>query len=255
VEESDRAATLRRLLGNPDYEEGRRIWYRLFGLACLMAEGRRVSELRSFWSTELEGEGRFWTATSQRSFEGGADPVFRRLCERGFVSAFANYERAYYWRRLFYDVRKMHRLVWESGFPAVILERAACVRSGQELIEFMRSGHLAGQPSWVGVVGQSIGAPLFFVIRELRRLGVIKNVAVDSVAFFPCRPVRRAAASIGWLDETKIDAWRIEDLLEIAETLHDQILAEPQLRSEFDIPLLHMGVACESLPPVRPLEP
>lgn len=250
--EGNRTRILRELLGNPDSDEGRKTWYRLFGLACLMAEGRRTSELRQFWTSELEGDGKFWLATSEPSFREGADKVFERLCARRFVHVLANYERAYYWRRLFYDVRKMHRLVWESGFPAMILERARTVSSGRELIEFIRSGHLPGQAPWIGVVGQSLGSPLFFVIRELRRLGVIQNGAVDSVAFFPCRPARRAAASIGWLEQKDVDVWAMEDLLRVSEELHEKARRVPVLSRDFDIPLLHMGVTCQSLPPEKP---
>lgn len=251
-DEDNRIRVLGEVLGNPDSDEGRRIWYRLFGLACLMAEGRRTSELRQFWTGELEGDGKFWLVTSQPSFREGADKVFERVCERRFPHVLANYERAYYWRRLFYDVRKMHRLVWESGFPAMILERARTVSSGRELIEFIRSGHLPGQAPWVGVVGQSLGSPLFFIIRELRRLGVIENRAVDSVAFFPCRPVRRAAASIGWLEQRDVDVSAMKDLLRVSEALHEKAQRVPVLSRDFDIPLLHMGVTCQPLPPGKP---
>jgi hypothetical protein len=252
IEQLGRIEILRRRLSTPDSDEGRRIWYRLFGLACLMSEVRRTTELRDFWTRELEGEGRFWSATSQPLFREGADKVFDRLCDRRFAHVLASYERAYYWRRLFYDVRKMHRLVWESGFPAVILERARTVQTGRELIEFIRSGHLPGQAPWVGVVGQSIGSPLFFIIRELRRLGVIQNPAVDSAAFFPCRPVRRAAASIGWLEDRDIDVWEMEDLLRVSEALHEKVRPVPELCRDYDIPLLHMGVTCQPLPPPKP---
>jgi len=247
-----RREKLRALLGDPDSETGRQIWYRLFGLACLMSEGRRTSELRDFWHTELEDDGRFWTATSRPVFRDGADKVFDRLCERRFAHVHATYERAYFWRRLFYDVRKMHRLVWECGFPAMILGRAETAQSGRELIEFIRSGHLPGQAPWVGVVGQSIGSPLFSVIRALRRLDVIENSAVDSVAFFPCRPVRRAAVGIGWLNEGDLEAWELGDLTRISETLHERAIRVPELSRDYDIPLLHMGVTCWPLPPPLP---
>lgn len=249
---ADRVGVLRGRLRDPDSPDGKVTWYRLFGLACLMAVGRTTSELRGFWSSQLEGEGKFWRSTSQQRFPEAAEQVFDRLCDRRFTHVHASSEWAYYWRRLFYDVRKMHRLVWEYGFPAMILEQAEKAQSGQQLIEFIRSGHLPGQAQWVGVVGQSIGSPLFFIIRELRRLRIIENPAVDSAAFFPSRHVRRAAASIGWLNQGDIAVWKIEDLLRVSAGLDGRVRHMPELAKHYDIPLLHMGVTCQPLPPPRP---
>ena len=247
-----RVEVLRRRLRDPDSPDGKVTWYRLFGLACLMAVGRTTSELRGFWSSQLEGDGKFWRSTSQQRFPEAAEQVFDRLCDQRFTHVHASYEWAYYWRRLFYDVRKMHRLVWEYSFPAMILEQAKKAQSGRQLIEFIRSGHLPGQAQWVGVVGQSIGSPLFFIIRELRRLRIIENSAVDSAAFFPSRHVRRAAASIGWLNQGDIAVWKIEDLLRVSASLHGRVRHMPELAQHYDIPLLHMGVTCQPLPPPRP---
>lgn len=241
-DEASRIKILRRRLANPDSDEGRKAWYRLLALACLMSEGRRTSELRRFWTDELEGTENFWALTSQPHFSTGADTVFDHLCKQRFVMTFATYERSYYWRRVFYDVRKMHRLVWEFDFPSVILERAGTAGAGRELIEFIRSGYLPGQERWIGVIGQSIGSPLFFVIRELRRLGVITTPKVDSAAFFPCRPVRRAAVHIGWLPQEDMDVWKMDDLLRISHTLYTKAHSSQALCRDYDMPLLHMGI-------------
>jgi hypothetical protein len=126
------------------------------------------------------------------------------------------------------------------------MEVARQADHGRQLIEFLRSGHLPGQEPWVGVSGQSAGAPLFFLVRELRRLNVIENQKVNPLAFFACTPVRRAAARIGWLDEEDTRQADFVSIASISERLHNLILADlrfgPRLLPFFDIPLLHLGI-------------
>ncbi len=240
-----RVARIKADLSRPDSDEGRSVYYRLFGLACLMSAGRRTSEIRQFWSQDLEPCG-FWAETSKRTFSEEADKLFENLVRQRFNNVSAAGERAYFWRRVFYDVRKIHKMVWENDFPDVMMEVAHRADSGRALIQFLRSGHLPGQEAWVGVFGQSAGAPLFFVVRELRRLGVVENKQLDPFAFFACTPVRRAAARIGWLDEDSARAVDFESLAYVSEQLHKKISGDsrfgPKLLPAFDIPLLHLGI-------------
>ena len=107
-------------------------------------------------------------------------------------------------------------------------------------------GTLSGQNSWVGVFGQSAGAPLFFLVRELCRLGVITDSQIQPLAFFVSTPVRRAMARIGWLDTDLSEAPDFESLSSVSAHLHATISRDsefgPKLLPYYDIPLLHLGL-------------
>ena len=246
TQQIDRIARIRTDLLNPESDAGRCIWYRLLSLACLMAAGRRISELHSFWKGELERR-RFWEKTSQKDFAHGGDTLFSEVVWRPFHDLAASGENAHFWRRVFYDVRKIHQLVWASSysFPAVLLDLAHS-RQGEGLLHFLRSGHLPGQTPWVGVFGQSAGAPIFFLVRELRRLEIITNPEVDSLAFFACTPVRRAAERIGWVAPELAGRADFESLAEISLQLFNKLQTDPAVGPDllkfYDIPLLHMGL-------------
>lgn len=247
-------------------EAGKRVWYRLFGIACLMSAGRRMTELRAFWQKELEPRN-FWTATEPSSgaadyhsgqailnltasnrisaFEEGTRGLFAELARRQFDNLVASGEDAHFWRRVFYDLRKIHKLVWDDDFPGTLLE---LIRSGRgdSLLDFLKTGNLPGQTAWVGVFGQSAGSPLFFLVRELCRLGVIRDPAVKPLAFFVSTPVRRAMERIGWLPNDFSNRVDFKSLARLAEALHSKLSSDrefgPRLLEFYDIPLLHLGL-------------
>jgi hypothetical protein len=225
-------------------ERGKCIWYRLFGLACLMSAGRRMTEVRNFWRTELDGR-QFWERTSRETFGEGTDALFADVTTRPFTNLAASGEHAYFWRRVFYDIRKIHRLVWEDQFPATLLELVEAGR-GADLLNFLKTGHLPRQQAWVGVFGQSAGSPLFFVVRELCRLGVITDPAVKPLALFVSTPVRRAMERIGWLGADMGNRADFEALASLSESLYRKIASDPEfgprLLTFYDIPLLHLGL-------------
>jgi hypothetical protein len=102
----------------------------------------------------------------------------------------------------------------------------------------------------MGVFGQSAGAPLFFIVRELCRLGVIDDPAVRPLAFFVCSPVRRAAEKIGWLKLGSSEIYEFNALAAMSEQLYKRIISELQQEPKiceamleiYDIPLLHLGL-------------
>lgn len=225
--------------------QGLRVWYRLFGLACLMSAGRRMSEIRSFWQTELDGN-QFWERTSVKTFSQGTDALFAEVTTRPFTTLTASGENAYFWRRVFYDIRKIHRLVWEDQFPATLLDLVQAGRAA-DLLNFLKTGYLPGQRPWVGVFGQSAGAPLFFVVRELCRLGVIPpNPEIRRLAFFVSTPARRAMERIGWITADASNRVDFESLASLSDALYRRIAADttygPRLLPYYDIPLLHLGL-------------
>ena len=232
-----RKVELKRLLLSPELEEGTALWYRLFGYACLVSAGRHSTELRRFWLERLNPE-RFWERTSSGEFSDETHEIFERAVTAEFKNSDAGGEQAYFWRRVFYDIRKVRRMV-HNEFPAVLLDLVNQGHGGQ-LRQFLRTGRLNGpdQPRWIGTFGQSANTPLGFIIRELVRLNVITDESVRPSAFFVCRPVLRALAKIGWIDDAD-DGFSGEDWL--ARLVKDQVHG-PLLQPCYDIPLLHMGI-------------
>ena len=51
----------------------------------------------------------------------GSAVAFDDLMQRRFANLIASGEYAYFWRRIFYDVRKIHKLVWEDEFAATLM--------------------------------------------------------------------------------------------------------------------------------------
>ena len=246
-----RSEKLRTTLAQPE-GEGREVWYRLLSLACLLSAQGRTETLRNFWLEKLEAGG-FWNATAliKCDFANLTRELFGNLVLQRHSDGAATGEWADYWRRVFYDVRKVHELVWHHNFAETIVQLALDSRRSGDLTLFLRGGQLAGQPAWAGVLGQSSGAPLFFVARELCRLNLAGSPDLKRLAFFPCTPVRRAALSIGWLQPPLARATDFKSLAKVSEQLHQRVQGHPELAKLFDIPLLHMGLTCDSLPPAH----
>jgi hypothetical protein len=223
---------LTRLLRSTVAAERNPLWYRLFGYACLVSAGRHTTELREFWTERLNAM-EFWELTSGGDFS----EKTLRIFEQAVTTSFR--ESGYYWRRVFYDIRKVHRMVCINDFPYDLM-RLVEEGHGQHLLTFLREGRVPGpdQPRWVGTFGQSSDRPLGFIIRELVRLQVIKDTAVLPHAFFVCRPVLRALSKIGWIEDEDEGYSGERWLSKLAE---DQVYG-PKLQEWYDLPLLHMGV-------------
>jgi hypothetical protein len=240
LEGEARKVRLKAELSDPSSAAGRRLWYRVLGFACLLSAGQPVTRVQKFWTEKLNSL-QFWEKT-EGSFD-AASAIFEELIHREFKSASAAGEDAAFWRRVFYDIQKVNRLVFEDQFAETVMDLVRL--EPDRLVQFLRSGQLPGQPGWRGVLGQSAGSPLFFVIRELRRLRVIEDEAVDASAYFVCTAVRRLAARLGWISPELGARYDFESLQETSrriyekarETDHEELFAE-----WFDIPLLHFGL-------------
>jgi len=237
-----RRRRLKSQLSEPTSPEGRLLWYKLLGIACLMSTGRRVTEIQRLWGEELNPLG-FWQKTADEGFEQTVDVLFPKIVSRSLTGSSARGENAYFWRRVFYDIRKIRSLVYEYSLPETMLDLAVDLKKPDALLDFMRNGSIPGQKPWIGVPGQSASVPLFFVMRELRRLGVLASDTADVHCFFVCRPVRRAAAAIGWIDPGRVEHYEFDQLKEISGALYDRLAdgsAEgKELLELYDIPLLH----------------
>jgi hypothetical protein len=245
---TDRPAKLRAVLQQPERDEGKLVWYRLFGLACLMsgAGHGRIESLRRFWREELDcPERNFWNVTADRDFHEATKDLFLSLVLRR-ANPDATREWADFWRHVFYDVRKVHELVWNREFADTVLRLICDPGRVAHLPQFLRDGQLPGQQSWDGVLGQSAGVPLFFLTREMCRLGLAPAGEIQRLAFFVCTPVRRAAERIGWLKTGASEQADFRSLARMSEQLYDTIMADARfgakLLPDYDIPLLHLGL-------------
>ena len=250
--EEQRAARLCSRLRQPETKEGKLAWYRILGLACLMsgAGHGRIESLRRFWTEELERPDRnFWNATAGHEFSEATKTLFGELALR-LANPNAQGEWADYWRHVFYDVRKVHELVWNQQFADTVLGLLMDPERAMLLPQFLRDGQLPGQQPWAGVLGQSAGAPLFFLTRELCRLGIANSAELRPLAFFVCTPVRRAAERIGWLEPGDSDRTDFRSMARMSEKLYRRIADDTEVAGEireqmldlYDIPLLHYGL-------------
>jgi hypothetical protein len=231
-DEGERQRLLKEQLLSPASPKGKALWYRLFGYACLVSAGRHTSELRRFWTERLNPK-RFWERTNNGDFSEETREIFEQAVTAQFSEA------AYYWRRVFYDLRKVHRMVCVNDFPSDLI-RLVEEGHGEHLYDFLRYGRLPGpdQQRWVGTFGQSADTPLFFIIRELFRLKVITDESVRPLAFYVCRPVLRALGKIGWIEDSE-GSFSGEDWI---TELKEDPASGRELLPYFDIPLLHMGI-------------
>lgn len=233
---------------------GKATWYRMLCLGCTLSipRGRRpASEVAQLWEANLGAQ--FWEHTipeslsdlSKDSFNRKLDEFFRDIVARYFKSENASGEDAEFWRRVFYDFRKMHHFVFLNHLPETILEFAGFPEAdGRRLIGFLRAGHIpddmreADTSKWFrGVIGQSMKAPLLFMMRELRRLDVIDQ-RFDPACQYMNSPARRIAAQLEWIAHEDRVGGDFNQLVYLSEQVHEQMLSElPELAQYFDLSL------------------
>jgi hypothetical protein len=254
--DADNNADLGALLKDTESISGKQHWYRLLCLGCSMSIplGRNPSaRIIPFWHERLNAE--FWAATIPKTldeaktsgFDQRLDKFFEDIIHQSFRNENASGEDADFWRRVFYDFRKMHFYVFKNDLPAVLLQLAnANTVEGSALISFLRSGQIPpalqtpGVPSWTGVIGQSMSAPLLFVMRELRRLNVLLTDRFDSACFYMNSPARRVAYRLGWITDDERRDYSLGNLVSLSESIFNQIHQceqSEELLKHFDLPL------------------
>jgi len=230
--------------------QGKADWYRLLCLCCVLGTREvRTATIQTFWNRTL-GTGGFWdstipeTAKEARSsaFNRKLDHFFEELIHREFTSQNASGEEAELLRRVFYDFRKMHHFVFINDLPEVFLEVLEHSRNPDAPIRFLKSGHLPGQPAWRGIIGQSMTAPLLFLMRELARVGLIDRKIHQSHCYYMNKNARRAAVRLGWLEDRAISRYDFEAVLKASKEVHKMMSAQlPEGVDWFDLPLQVLG--------------
>lgn len=244
------------LLRDTDSIVGKQHWYRLLCLGCSMSIplGRNpASRIIPFWRDRLNDD--FWAATIPQTldeaktsgFDQRLDAFFEDIIHQSFRSESASGEDADLWRRVFYDFRKMHFYVFKNDLPAVLLQMAnADDVEGSALISFLRSGLIPTAlqtpevQSWTGVIGQSMSAPLLFVMRELRRSSVLPPDRFDRACFYMNSPARRIAWRLGWITDEERRDYSFGNLVALSERVYDQVRQSEhsaELLPYFDLPL------------------
>ncbi|MEI7773237.1 MAG: hypothetical protein WCK17_00535 [Verrucomicrobiota bacterium] len=233
--------------------EGRSAWYRFLCLGCTLSipRGRRpASDVVQIWNGNLGKD--FWEHTipnsisdlSKDSFKSKLDAFFKNVVDRYYTSETATGEDAEFWRRVFYDFRKMHHFVFHNHLPETIIEFAEFPEAdGERLIKFLRSGHIPDDMQdpntkrFRGVIGQSMKAPLLFIMRELRRLEIIDH-QFDEACYYMNSPARRVAFQMDWLTADERVGGDFSEVVDLSRRVHFKMNAElGELASHFDLPL------------------
>lgn len=240
------------LLGQPSTLAGKEVWYRLLCLGCSFSTllGRsprkRVKEL---WSERLGDK--FWKSTVPGSlddaddidFNRSLDAFFEDVIHQTFRDSNASGEDAEFWRRVFYDFRKMHYFVFRNHLPETILDYTGFdTADGPGLIQFLRTGEIQddfrdpNEPRFTGVIGQSMSSPLLFIMRELARLEVIDE-RFHAACHYMNRPARKTACRLGWIHDDGLSRFSFSDLVDQSKSVHRGLEEVPEFNGFFDLPL------------------
>ena len=250
--DSDKEVTA--LLQAPETEEGKSTWFRMLCLGCTLGIPRGkvpTKDVALLWGELLDEK--FWNITTDQNaqtpnadvFSTELKDLFEKAIYKEFSSHNASGEYAEFWRRVFYDFRKMHTYVYQNDFPSLIIEFSKHPdATGAGLAKFLRSGQVQDtmrdddHSRFIGVIGQSMQSPLFFIIRELRRLGVLSD-QFSETAFYLNSPARTVAERIGWIDSTEYNSRLTTDsLCNLSQIVYDKMTSElPELLEFYDLPL------------------
>lgn len=246
-------AAIAALLKRPESIEGKAAWYRLLCLGCsfstLLGTSPRERVI-GLWGDRLGAD--FWNKTipdslgaaGKAEFNRSLDAFFEKIIHKLFSNGNASGEDAEFWRRVFYDFRKMHYFVFRNHLPETILEYTSFSQAdGIGLIRFLKSGEIQdefrdpNQSRFTGVIGQSMSSPLLFIMRELARLGVIDH-RFSSACYYMNRPARRVASWLGWIRDDGFSVPTFSDLLLYSQAIHETVVgSHPELQGYYDLPL------------------
>jgi len=222
---------------------GKSTWMRLLCLCACLGVRAKPTYIETFWEKKLPDVWnvlipRDLAVIASKHYDHKLNEVFVAAIHREFNSRNTRGEDAELWRRVFYDFRKLHHYVYINELPCSLLELAAEPGLQEDtLVNFMKSGSLPNRKPWVGVIGQSMTAPLLFLMRELRRLEII-DARFDASCWYMNTPARRVASQLGWITERQAAQFDIENVIEISRTCHARMKQEcPELLPFYDLPL------------------
>jgi hypothetical protein len=240
-------------LGKPETLDGKAAWYRLLCLGCTLGlplGTRAVDQVKKLWNEDLGPD--FWRVTildpldptTTEAFNENLDSFFEEKIHQLFKNEDAAGEKAPFWRRVFYDFRKMHHFVFRNDLPETILDFARHEEAdGHALINFLKTGRVpdfmldTSTGHYRGVIGQSMTAPLLFVMRELCRLEIIDGRFAPA-CYYMNGPARKVAHRLNWLGEDSKLHQDFGTLVGYSEQIHECMLKElPDLAEHFDLPL------------------
>ena len=230
------------------------LWYRLLAIGTLISANRRTKQLLDFANQDAAFRG-IWNATESTAYREAVDMVFQHIVSRDVPNEQASQENAIFWRRVFYDLRKIHHLIFENELHLTLLELLEDEIPFNQAAVFLRSGKLRNGQIWKGTLGESMNGPILFILRELHRIQIFKGRTSDPRPLFFSRHTSRALCSIGLTStasapgfdgafelsrrlETEVHALCINDVATEAE-------AEAFLNA-YDMPFLHFMLSLKS---------
>ncbi len=219
------------LLRRTQLTESKEAWYRLFCLGSLLGARAKPMSVRNFWEGSLASRGIFNESGGSQQLSG----ILDEISHRPFGDLDATGENAELWRRVFYDFQKLRLFFFEDDLAGAFMEHIQNVQEWDGAISFLKNGFRKGESRWACSVGQSMTAPLFWIMRELRRIDLIETDRFDASCFYMNGPARRIAARIGWLapDECR-RAYSFQAVLELSQACHRQT---SQHQVFYDLPL------------------
>jgi hypothetical protein len=200
--------------------------------------------LKRFWTIELPDVWEVLIPQSDdqanaSSYNEKLDSFFVKAIHKQFKNRNASDEDSELWRRVFYDFRKMHEFVYRNDLAGAFLDLLKTPTLGwSSIAHFLKSGLLPdGSTPWRGVLGQSMTSPILFMLRELRRLGIV-DARFNPSCFYVNSYARKVACGLDWITRREVMVSDFDGLVELSQKCHRNMLKEcPDLLPWFDLPL------------------
>jgi hypothetical protein len=220
----------RLIFASPDTQKGKECWHRLLCLGSLLGARARPQTVRRFWAQQLRSRAIF-SATGEHELAKLLDEVSHRT----FTDLDTTGENAEMWRRVFYDFQKLRLFVFVDDLPGSFLEHLRSSEEWDAPINFLKSGFRKNESRWAGSVGQSMTAPLFWIVRELRRIRLIEDPVFDPSCYYVNGPARRVLRRLPGFEGYDLRDYGFEKLLGLSQRCHE--LLNHDFPNHFDLPL------------------
>lgn len=172
------------LLRTADTNQSKAAWFGLFCMGSLLGARCRPIVIREFWESQLVPRGTL--AENQKASE--LARILDDVSHQKFMTLDAAGEAAELWRRVFYDFQKLRIFVFEDSLPTVLGEYIELAERPDDVIMFLKSGKLADGERWKGVIGQSMTAPLLWIVESFEGLVSFRTLVSIQHAYTQMRP-------------------------------------------------------------------